>query len=323
MKSLFFSSIAAVVMAIFVFVFAFILIMAMTMATVMPIVNAEEEIRISSISDSLIGKEVTVSGVIVALSNNIEPSTSTEGGIQTYEPGDTGVLTIYDGTDTIFVSSDPGLLEKFYEGQRVMVTGIYAGKDGITETKGIIYADAVSTDREGGYKDVTIKELKEFPEYYYSKQVRIKGTVTRIEIISGETELEIDDGSGSGTMPVEYRAEIEDIKIGDEVAVEGKFYRNKIYAFAVKAEMQKPEPEPEKTPEPGPSPSPSPISTPTPAPTPTPSPSPTPVEAGGVSIGMFHLPLYLVVIIIAVAAVAGVFIAFKVREWLMLKRYGG
>jgi len=317
MKSLFFSSIAAVITAIFVFAFMLIMVMVMTMA--MPIVDAEEEIHISRIGDSHIGKEVMVSGVIMAMSNNIEPSTSTDVGIQTYEPGGTGVLTIYDGTDTIFVSSDPGLLKKFYEGQRVMVTGIYAGKDGITETMGIIYADAVSMDIEGGYKDVTIKELKEFSGYYYSKQVRIKGAVTRIEIISGETELEIDDGSGSGTMNVEYRAEMEDIKIGDEVAVEGKFYRNKIYAFTVRGKVQKPEPE--KTPEPGP------ISTPTPEPTPTPtpapSPSPTPVEAGGVSTGVFHLPLYLVVIIIAVAAVAGVFIAFKVREWLMLKRYGG
>ena len=305
MKSLFFSRIVAVA----IFAFAFILIMA----TVMPIVDAEEEIRISSIGDSHIGKEVTVSGVIMAVSNNIEPSTSTDVGIQTYEPGDTGVLTIDDGTDTVFVSSDPRLLEKFYKSQRVMVIGIYAGKGGIKEGKGIIYADKVSADIERGYKDVTVKELEDFPEYYYADSVRIKGTVTQIDLSSGETELEIDDGSGM--MAVEYRAELEDIKIGDEVVVDGKFYRNKIYAFAVKAQKF----EPEETLYPSPSPSP----TPSPTPAPTPTPSPTPVEAGSAGIGMFHPPLYLIVIIIAVAAVAGVFIAFKVRDWLMLKRYGG
>jgi len=269
------------------------------------------EIRISSIDNSYIGKEVTVSGVIVTISSNIEPSTSTDVGIQTYEPGDTGVLTLDDRTATIFVSCDPRLLEKFYKGQRVTVTGIYAGKGGIAEGKGIIYADNVSVNVERGYKDVTVKELTKFPEYYFDVSVRIKGTVTRFEITSGETELEIDDHTG--TIAVEYRAEIEDIKIGDEVVVEGKFYRSKIYAFAVKAQKQEPEETPVPSPTPIPTPSPSPTPTPTPAPTPTTS--PTPVEEAG-------MPPYLIVIIIAVAAVAGVFIAVKVREWLMLKRYG-
>ncbi len=146
--------------------------------------------------------------------------------------------------------------------------------------------------------------------------MRIKGIVIRIEIMSGETGLEIDDGTG--TMDVEYRAEMGDIKIGDEVIAEGKFYRNKIYAFAVKAKR----PEPEESPGPSPSPSPSPAPSPTPTPTPTnettPTPSPTPKEAGGI----FHLSPYLIVIIIAVVAVAGVFIAFKVRDWLLIRRYG-
>lgn len=66
--------------------------------------------------------------------------------------------------------------------------------------------------------------------------MRIKGDIIGIELTSGETELEIDDHTG--TMDVEYGAEIEDIKMGDEVVVEGKFYWNKIYAFAVKTSKQ-------------------------------------------------------------------------------------
>ncbi len=304
-----------VIVSVIVMTFFITIILAM-LFNVAAVADVADEIRISSIEDSYIGKEVTVSGVIITISSNIEPSTSTEVGIQTYEPGDTGVLTIDDGTDTIFVSSDPRLLEKIYKGQSITVTGIYAGKSGIEEDKGIIYADKVSADIEHGYKDVTVKELEDFPEYYYDDSVRIKGIVIRIEIMSGETGLEIDDGTG--TMDVEYRAEMGDIKIGDEVIAEGKFYRNKIYAFAVKAKR----PEPEESPGPSPSPSPSPAPSPTPTPTPTnettPTPSPTPKEAGGI----FHLSPYLIVIIIAVVAVAGVFIAFKVRDWLLIRRYG-
>lgn len=296
------TAIASVIVTAF-----FILTLATPFNADAAVAAVADEIRISSIDDSYIGKKVTVSGVIVAISSNIEPSPSTDNGIQTYEPGDTGVLTLDDRTDTIFVSCDPRLLEELYKGQRVMVTGIYAGKD-------IIYADTVDDDVAIGYTDVTVKELTDFPQYYFDDQVRIKGNVTRLEITSGETELEIDDHTG--TMDVKYRAEIEDIKIGDEVVVEGKFYRNKIYAFAVKAQKQ--EPEPEETPGPGPSPTPIPSPSPTPTPTneTTPTTSPTPVEE---EEGMSP---YLIVIIIAVVAVAGVFIAFKVREWRMLKRYG-
>ncbi|MBK5191121.1 MAG: hypothetical protein JJE19_06480 [Methanosarcinales archaeon] len=280
----------------------------------LPLNVGADEIRIESIDDEHIGKEVTVSGVIIAISSNIEPSASTDVGIQTYEPGDTSVLTIDDGTDTIFVSSDPRLSDNFYKGQRVMVTGIYAGK---VDDKGIIYADTVSADAALGYTDVTIAELKEFPGYYHAHSVCINGNVTRIELTQEETELTILDDD-TGTMDVEYRAGLEDIAIGDEVVVEGKFYRNKIYAFAVKAEM----PEPEVTPEPSPTSSPTPTPSPTPAPTneTTPTSSSTPIEAGGMSI--FHTSPYLIVIVIAVVVVAGVFITFKVREWLMLKRYG-
>ena len=266
--------------------------------------NADaDEIRIDSIGDEHIGKEVTVSGVIIAMSSNIEPSSSTDVGIQTYEPGDTGVLTLDDRTATIFVSCDPRLLEKFYKGQRVMVTGVYAGKVG---DKRIIYADTVSENIARGYKDITVKELKEFPEHYYDVSVRIQGNVTRIEFTAGETELEIDDQTG--TMDVEYRAAMADIKIGDEVIVEGKFYRNKIYAFAVRA------PTPEPSPTPSPTSSPTPTPTATPSPTSTPSPMSVEEEEG--------MPTYLIVAIIAIVAVVGVVLAFKVRDWLMLRRYG-
>lgn len=267
----------------------------------LPLNAGADEIKISSIGDSYIGKEVTVSGVIIAMSSNIEPSTSTDVGIQTFEPGDTGILTIDDGTGTIFVCCDPRLLEKFYKGQRVLVTGIYAGKD-------IIYADSVSVNIARGYTDVTVKELKDFPQYYFDDQVRIQGNVMRIVFTSGETELEIDDHTG--TMDVEYRAAMADIKIGDKVIVEGKFYRNKIYAFAVRA----PTPEPSPTPSPTSSPTPSPTPIATPSQTSTPAPMPVEEEKG--------MPAYLIVAIIGVVAVVGVMLFFKVRDWLMLRRYG-
>jgi DNA/RNA endonuclease YhcR with UshA esterase domain len=193
----------------------------------LPLNVSAEEIRIDSIGKTHIGKEVTVSGIIIAISSNIEPSTSEEEGIQTFEPGNLGVLTIDDGTGTIFVSCDLQLLEEFYDGQRVMVTGIYSGK---VDDKGMIYASTVSADLALGYTDVTVKELNDCPGYYYAHSVRIQGNVTHLELTSGKTELEIDDDSG--TMDVEYRAELENITIDDAVIVEGKFYHNKIYAFS-------------------------------------------------------------------------------------------
>lgn len=296
-------------------------IFILTLAIPVDADTSVDEIRISGIDDSSIGEVVTVSGVIVAISSNIEPSTSKDTGIQTYEPGDASILTIYDGTDRIFIISEPWILEKFAVGEKIAVTGIYAGRGGIAkaEGKGIIYADTVSLGIESGYKDVTVKELKDTPKYYYEDSVRIKGNVIGIELTSGETELVIEDDTG--TMDVEYGAEIDDIKRGDEVVVEGKFYwKNKIYAFAVKTSKQAPEVESRPTPGPTPGPSPSPTPGSQVNETPMPAPSPTPIEAGG----GFHLPLplYLIVIIIAVVAVAGVFIAFKVRNWLTIRRYG-
>ena len=280
-----------------------VMLLVLAIVTLTPGAGAGE-IRIDSIGDKHIGKEVTVSGIIIAISNNIEPSKDVKEGIQTFEPGDTGVLTLDDGTDTIFVNSDHRLLEEFYEGQRVIVTGIYAGKD-------IIYADTVSADIALGYRDVTIKELNEFSAYYYAQSVRIQGTVKLIKLTQDKTELTVDDQTGA--MDVEYNAELENVKIGDEVIVEGKFYRNKIYAFTVRAPVS----EPEVTPEPSPTLAPTPTPTPTPKPTPTPLPvnSSTPVEEEG-------MPLYLLVAIIAVVAVAGVIFFFRLRDWLMIRRYG-
>jgi cytochrome c-type biogenesis protein CcmE len=264
-----------------------------------PLITAEE-IRIDSIGDQLIGREVTVSGVIIAIASNVEPSKETTVGIQTFEPGDTGVITIDDGTDSIQVSCDPRLLEKFYKGQRVLVSGIYAGKD-------LIYADTVSVDAEVGYRDVTIKELKDTPTYYYAQSVRIQGIIRRIVLTAGQTELELDDGTG--TLPVEYRVELKNISVGDEAVVEGKFYRNKLFAFTVSTAAATPE----VTPEPSPTPSPTPTPTATPNPTASPTPEP-PAKLG--------MPIYLYVILIVGVAIIGSLFALKVRELLILRRYG-
>ena len=292
--------------------FVSVVVMALLILTMvaLPLNASADEIRIDSIGDKHIGNEVTVSGVIIAISSNIEPSKEEMVGIQTFEPGDTGILTIDDGTGTILVSSDPRLVEDFYKGQRVMVTGIYAGKVGDTR---LIYADTVDPDVWIGYTDVTVKELKDFPEYYYARSVRIQGEVTRIEIMRNVTELTVKDQTG--TMDVEYRAELKTIRVSDEVVVEGKFYRNKIYAFTIRA----PGSEPEVTPAPSPSPTPTPAPTPTPVvtpvPTSTPSSTPEDDEEGG-------LPLYLIVAIIAIVAIVGVILFFRLRDWLMIRRYG-
>ena len=274
----------------------FVAVIVFLTAVVMPVVAAEIT-RISNIDDSYIGKEVTVSGVIVTLSNNI-PETGT---IQTYDPGGISVLKLDDGSGTLFVSSDPRLLDNVYEDMWVMATGLYAGD-------GILYADMVGEEIAHLYiVDITVNALQEFPEYYYNVPVRISGNITRIEQTAGKTELVIDDLTGE--MAVTYNAAIADIMIGDEVIVEGKFYRNMIGATAVAVQR----PEPEATPSP----------TPMPSATPTLSVAPTlplthmPADASGKKGA---LPLYLIVIIIAAVAVAGVLIGFKVKERLMRKQ---
>ena len=91
-------------------VFVAVIVIVFLAAVVMPVVAAEIT-RISNIDDSYIGKEVTVSGVIVTIANNI-PETGT---IQTYDPGGISVLKLDDGSGTLFVSSDPRLLDNVYE----------------------------------------------------------------------------------------------------------------------------------------------------------------------------------------------------------------
>ena len=138
----------------------------------------------------------------------------------------------------------------------------------------------------------------------------LQGNVTRIELTHGKTELGIDDGTG--TAPVEYAAETSEITVGERVTVEGKFYRNKVYAFVVTPEKPKATP----TPTPTSSPAPTPTSSPAPTPTSSPAPTPTPTAAG---TSAFHLVLYIFTVISV--AVAGVLVALKIREWLILKRY--
>lgn len=268
-----------------------------------PLIMAAE-IRIDSISAQHIGREVTVSGVIIAIASNIEPSKETTVGIQTHEPGDTGVITIDDGTGTIKVVCAPALISTFYQGQRVQVSGIYSGK-------GIIYADTVSVDADIGYRDVTIKELKDAPTYYYAQSVRITGTIKRIVLSAGQTELEVEDGTG--TLTVDYRTELKNIAVGDEVAVEGKFYRNKLFAFTVSTTAAVPA----VTPEPSPTPTPTPAPTPTPTAPRPPTAAPTPEPPARSS-----MPIYLYVILIAGVAIIGSLLALKVREFLILRRYG-
>jgi cytochrome c-type biogenesis protein CcmE len=280
-----------------------VIILTLTLAS--PLILAEE-IRIDSIGDQHIGREVTVSGVIIAIASNIEPSKEVSVGIQTFEPGDTGVITIDDGTASIQVSCAPALLSTFYKGQRVRVSGIYAGK-------GLIYADTVNVDAAVGYRDVTIKELQDAPTYYYAQSVRIQGIIRRIELTAGQTEVELDDGTG--TLAVEYRAELKNVSVGDETVVEGKFYRNKLFAFTVSTAAA----EPEVIPEPSPTPSPTPTPTLTPSPTATPNPTAPPTPEPPAKLGM---PIYLYVIIIAGVAIIGSLFALKVRELLILRRYG-
>ncbi|MFZ2071191.1 MAG: hypothetical protein WAV32_06310 [Halobacteriota archaeon] len=278
---------------------------------------------ISSISDSEVGKEVTVSGTIIAISNNIETDT-----IQTYEPGEAykeiilvftqndkirtyevgeaaGILTLNDKTGKVLVSVELLLLkEPLLEGQKVVVTGLYAGK---YAGEGLIYADRVYPYMERGYRDITVKELLDNPVLYFQSPVRIKGNVTQIDLTAGKTELKVDDTTA--TVDVLFRKELAGLTIDEGIAIEGEFQRNKIYAFTVKAE--KPEPTPTATPTPTSTPTPAPTATPTPAVLTTPAPPEK--EAG--------LPFYILVIIIAVVAVVGVFAAIKLREWLMFRRF--
>ena len=248
--------------------------------------------RISSIDDAYIGEEMTITGVIVTVSSNVETCN-----MHTYKLGDTSILTIDDGSGTIQVCS--GDTRLFQMGERVMVSGIYAGG-------GIIYATKLRSYVEHGYKDVSVAELKAYSEYYYDHSVRVKGKVKRIELTPGETKLKIEDGTG--TIDVEYGGEIEGIRINEEVVVEGKFYRNMIYAVSVESKARKTaQSRPERsgspstvssTPKPRTE---TPAPTPTPTPTLTPTPTPTPASAPAANTGLSP-PLYRLLILASVIA---------------------
>ena len=279
------------------------------MLALAPCTTGATELRISSLNDNYVGKAVTVSGVIIELANNVEPSSEVDEGIQTFEPGGTGVLTLADDfelEDQVLVSCDPRLLREFYKGQRVMITGIYAGKVG---DRGLIWADRVIEDVSLVYTRVAVQELKEFPEYYLDRSVSLEGAVTRMVFTAGETELELDDGTGK--LAVDYNAELRNVSIGDEVIIEGKFAHNKLFAFSVTP----------ITPEPVVTPAPSPTVTPTPAPTPTPTPVPTAEPTPGSEEGGRGLSWLLTWLIVGAVAVIVVILVIKVREILLLRRY--
>ena len=291
----------SIVTTIFAIALIMIIAIPMLMLMLMPVAVADI-IPVSSIKDDThIGKEVTVSGVVVTISSNIDPAS-----ILIHEPGDTSILMIDDGTGRMLVSSDPRLLEEFHKGQRITVTGLYAGEK-------LIYADRFSSFVQRGYRDITIAELNGFPEYYYGDSVRIEGKVARMEFSSEKTDLTIDDDAE--TMDVEYRGELVNIRINDDVVVEGKFYRSWIYAFTVMLKTNQtasnqsitPESELEGAGEPHPTVAPdsSIIGTPAPAKT----------------VKIFTSPLFIGLVILSVAVVVGIYISIKVREWLMLKRY--
>ena len=269
------------------------IVMATIFLSVMP--GGVVGMRISSIDDAYIGEEVMITGVIVTVSSNVETCN-----MHTYESGDTSILTVDDGSGTIQVCSS-GDTSLFQIGERVMVSGIYAGG-------GIIYATKLCSYVEHGYKDVSVAELKAYSEYYYDHSVRIKGKVKRIELTPGEMKLKIEDGTG--TIDVEYGGEIEDIRINEEVVVEGKFYRNMIYAVSVESKARKTtQLSPERSGSPStvsstPKPrteTPAPTPTSTPTPTLTPTPTPTQASAPAANTGLSP-PLYRLLILASVIA---------------------
>jgi cytochrome c-type biogenesis protein CcmE len=281
-----------------IFAIALIMIIAMPVLMLTPVAVADI-IPVSSIKDDThIGKEVTVSGVVVTISSNIDPAS-----ILIHEPGDTSIIMIDDGSGRMLVSSDPRLF-KFHEGERITVMGLYAGEN-------LIYADRLSKSIERGYKDITIAELNKCPVCYYDASVRIEGKVARMEFSTEKTDFTIDDDTG--TMDVEYRGELVNIRINDDVVVEGKFYRSKIYAFTVMLKTNQTASNQSITPE----------SEGKPHPTVAPDSSiiETPASAPAKTVKIFTSPLFIGLVILSVAVVVGIFVSIKVREWLMLKRY--
>ncbi len=242
-------------------------------------VNAGGIIPISHIEKHDRGTELTVSGVITAvLFTNSSSHPHKEP-----EPGDAMILTLDDSSGRVLVYVDPTLWVcdgGWREGQRIVVTGLYAGNGGLEGLKGTIFADQIRTLAFSEfYQDREIKELLNSPERYFQAGVRIRGTVKRVEIEPDGIALTIEDESSpSSQIEVVSRShdtekEAEGLSPGDEVVVEGEFMRNMIYAFAIHGE----EPESEvnvsahtsPTPVPSPSASPSPLPVPVAAPTPT------------------------------------------------------
>jgi len=271
-----------------------LLIVLLIVSVVLVNVNADI-IPIEKVDKNCIGKEVTVSGIITSLNSSFESDD-----VQTYEPGEVGILTLSnnDRTHSILICVNPRLWNgKFYRGQHIVVTGLYTG--------GILYADRVHAYIEEGYRD---KKIKELSELYYMASVRIKGVVKKIEETMRETELTVSDGTGE--IKIRYPGELKGIKLGEEVVVEGKYNGDKIYAFSIQKK-----PEPTATPAPTPSPSPSPSATP--APTPAPTPTPTP---GAEEKEASHSIFYIIAGVMAV--VIGLATALKLRERRMMEYYG-
>jgi len=187
--------------------------------------------------NSDVGRELTVSGIISAvLYTNSSSSSCTA---RAYEPGDAVLLTLHDNSGYVLISVDPELWNaNLSEGEKIMVTGIYAGNSSHNGMKGTIYASRIRTFTQL-YRDRKIKELLNSPEDYFQADVRIIGIIKRIEIEPGKMVLGIDDGSAQ--IDVLCHTERGNISIGDEVVVEGEFMRNMIYAFAIHVQKQKPE----------------------------------------------------------------------------------
>ncbi len=172
---------------------------------------------ISQINDSDVGRELTVSGIISAvLYTNSSSSSCTA---RAYEPGDAVFLTLHDNSGYVLISVDPELWNaNLSEGEKIMVTGIYAGNSSHNGMKGTIYASRIRTFTQL-YRDRKIKELLNSPEDYFQADVRIIGIIKRIEIEPDKMVLGIDDGSAQ--IDVLCHTERGNISIGDEVVVEG------------------------------------------------------------------------------------------------------
>ena len=248
----------------------FAIVIVLFIAMLMPIAGAGI-VPITAINDSYIKTEVTVSGVVASINSESEHKQ---------------ILTIDDDSGTISVTSDSRVFGRFYGREKIMVTGIYVGEN-------MIYANLIYIL---GYRDITIAELKDFLEYYYGNSIRIKGRVDQGVLTLGETKLTIDDGTG--TIDVEYDAEMADIKIGDEVVVEGHFYGDRISALNVETTEQN-----QNT-------------------TPNPAYSPPAVTPASTKSGKMLLsPFYIILSFISVAVVSGIVFRHRIEDWFIMRQF--